>query len=103
MNWLEESGGDLSPYERILLSSVVARELEQVSADTVSIAFQPTTPGFRGLNDRFLADRERLLKGGLRVGDLVVAQGLVPPSQPASPWAACVPKLCTQCIGTHAW
>jgi DEAD/DEAH box helicase domain-containing protein len=46
-----------------LLPSVVASELEQVAADAIRIAFHPTTPGFRGLIDRVLADRERLLKG----------------------------------------
>ena len=46
-----------------MLPSVVASELEQVAADAIRTAFQPTTPGFRGLIDRFLADRERLLKG----------------------------------------
>jgi hypothetical protein len=46
-----------------LLPSVVAIELEQVAADAIRTAFDPTTPGFRGLIDRFLADRERLLKG----------------------------------------
>jgi DEAD/DEAH box helicase domain-containing protein len=46
-----------------LLPSVVASELEQVAADAISTAFHPTTPGFAGLIDRFLADRERLLKG----------------------------------------
>jgi len=46
-----------------LLPSVVASELEQVAADAIRIAFHPSTPGFRGLIDRFLADRERLLKG----------------------------------------
>jgi DEAD/DEAH box helicase domain-containing protein len=46
-----------------LLPSVVASELEQVARDTIRTAFHPTTPGFAGLIDRFLADRERLLKG----------------------------------------
>ena len=46
-----------------MLPSVVASELEQVAADAIRTAFHPTTPGFRGLIDRFLADRERLLKG----------------------------------------
>ena len=46
-----------------MLPSVVASELEQVAADAISTAFHPTTPGFAGLIDRFLADRERLLKG----------------------------------------
>ena len=46
-----------------MLPSVVASELEQVAADAIRTAFHPTTPGFRGLIDRFLADRERLFKG----------------------------------------
>jgi len=47
----------------LMLPSVVASELEQVAADAIRTAFHPTTPGFRGLIDRFLADRARLLKG----------------------------------------
>ena len=46
-----------------MLPSVVASELEQVAADAIRTAFHPTTPGFAGLIERFLADRERLLKG----------------------------------------
>jgi DEAD/DEAH box helicase domain-containing protein len=46
-----------------LLPSVVASELEQVAADAIRTAFHPTTPGFSGLIDRFLADRQRLVKG----------------------------------------
>jgi DEAD/DEAH box helicase domain-containing protein len=46
-----------------LLPSVVASELEQVAADAIRTAFHPTTAGFAGLIDRFLADREQLLKG----------------------------------------
>jgi DEAD/DEAH box helicase domain-containing protein len=46
-----------------LLPSVVASELEQVAADAIRTAFHPTTPGFSGLIDRFLADREQLFKG----------------------------------------
>ncbi|MCT0225546.1 DEAD/DEAH box helicase [Synechococcus sp. CS-1328] len=46
-----------------MLPSVVASELEQVACDAIRTAFHPTTPGFAGLIDRFLADRERLLKG----------------------------------------
>jgi hypothetical protein len=46
-----------------VLSSVVASELEQVASDAIRTAFHPTTPGFSGLIDRFLADREQLLKG----------------------------------------
>ena len=46
-----------------MLPSVVASELEQVAADAIRTAFHPTTPGFRGLIDRFLAEREQLLKG----------------------------------------
>jgi hypothetical protein len=42
---------------------VVASELEQVAADAIRTAFHPTTPGFSGLIDRFLADRQRLIKG----------------------------------------
>ena len=46
-----------------MLPSVVASELEQVAADAIRTAFHPTTPGFAKLIDRFLADREQLLKG----------------------------------------
>ena len=46
-----------------MLPSVVASELEQVARDAIRTAFHPTTPGFAGLIDRFLADRERRLKG----------------------------------------
>jgi DEAD/DEAH box helicase domain-containing protein len=46
-----------------LLPSVVASELEQVASDAIRTAFHPTTPGFAGLIDRFLAEREQLLKG----------------------------------------
>ena len=46
-----------------MLPSVVTSELEQVAADAVHTAFHPTTPGFRGLIERFLGERERLLKG----------------------------------------
>ena len=46
-----------------MLPSVIASELEQVAADTIRTAFHPTTPGFAGLIDRFLADSEGLLKG----------------------------------------
>ncbi len=45
-----------------MLPSVVASELEQVAKDAIS-TFHPTTPGFSGLIERFLADREQLLKG----------------------------------------
>ena len=38
-------------------------ELEQVAADAIRTAFHPTAPGFSGLIDRFLADRQRLIKG----------------------------------------
>ncbi|MCP9786562.1 DEAD/DEAH box helicase, partial [Cyanobium sp. N5-Cardenillas] len=46
-----------------ILPSVVAAELEQVARDALTTAFHPTTPGFEGLIDRFLADRDRLVKG----------------------------------------
>jgi DEAD/DEAH box helicase domain-containing protein len=46
-----------------MLPSVIASELEQVAADAIRTAFHPTTPGFAGLIDRFLADRQRLVKG----------------------------------------
>ena len=45
-----------------MLPSVVASELEQVACDAIRTAFHPTTPRFKGLIDRFLADRERLFK-----------------------------------------
>ena len=34
-----------------------------MAADAIRTAFHPTTPGFAGLIDRFLAEREQLLKG----------------------------------------
>ena len=46
-----------------MLPSVVTSELEQVAADAIRTAFHPTTPGFRGLIERFLEERGRLLKG----------------------------------------
>ena len=46
-----------------MLPSVVASELEQVACDAIRTAFHPTTLGFKGLIDRFLADRDQLLKG----------------------------------------
>ena len=46
-----------------LLPSVVTSELEQVAIDAIRTAFHPTTPGFHGLIERFLGERERLLKG----------------------------------------
>ena len=46
-----------------MLPSVVASELEQVAQDAIRTAFHPTTLGFQGLIERFLADRDRLLKG----------------------------------------
>ncbi|TGG96239.1 MAG: DEAD/DEAH box helicase [Aphanocapsa feldmannii 277cV] len=46
-----------------MLPSVVVAELEQVARDAIRTAFHPTTPGFEGLIDRFLNDRERLFKG----------------------------------------
>jgi hypothetical protein len=39
-----------------------AQLLEQVAADAIRTAFHPTTPGFADLIDRFLADRQRLIK-----------------------------------------
>ncbi|MFM9088855.1 MAG: hypothetical protein ACKOPT_12095 [Cyanobium sp.] len=41
-----------------------AQLLEQVAADAIRTAFHPTTPGFSGLIDRFLADRQRLTGAG---------------------------------------
>ncbi|MFZ9754189.1 MAG: DEAD/DEAH box helicase [Cyanobium sp.] len=46
-----------------MLPSVVASELEQVATEAIRTAFHPTTPGFAGLIDRFLADRDQLFKG----------------------------------------
>gem|GEM_PF-1941651 len=37
--------------------SVIASELEHVAADAINTTFHPTTPRFRELIDRFLADR----------------------------------------------
>jgi DEAD/DEAH box helicase domain-containing protein len=53
----------VQPAGRPILPSVVASELEQVATDAIRTAFHPTTPGFSGLIDRFLADRQRLIKG----------------------------------------
>ena len=44
-----------------MLPSVVASELEQVACDAIRTAFHPTTPGFRGLIDRFLQQRLDLM------------------------------------------
>ena len=46
-----------------MLPSVLASELEQVVKDAISTSFHPTTPGFSGLIERFLANRENLIKG----------------------------------------
>ena len=46
-----------------MLPSVLASELEQVAKDAIRTSFHPTTPGFRDLIDRFLADRDQLFKG----------------------------------------
>jgi len=62
-----------------MLPSVVASELEQVAADAIHTAFHPTTPGFTGLIDRFLAERERLLKVAF------VRSGLPQPEDSAQP------------------
>ena len=53
--WARRSAPTLHP-------SVVVSELEQVAAEAIRTASHPTTPGFTGLIDRFLADRERLLR-----------------------------------------
>jgi DEAD/DEAH box helicase domain-containing protein len=45
------------------LPSVVASELEQVAANVIPTACHPTTPGFKALLARILADRERLFEG----------------------------------------
>jgi DEAD/DEAH box helicase domain-containing protein len=39
-----------------LLHSGLASQLEQVACDAIRTALHPTTPGFAGLLDRFLAD-----------------------------------------------
>ena len=46
-----------------MLPSVVANELEQVAKDAIRTSFHPTTPGFTGLIERFLAKRDQLFKG----------------------------------------
>ena len=46
-----------------MLPSVLASELEQVVKDAISTSFHPTTPGFSGLIERFLSNRENLIKG----------------------------------------
>jgi len=56
-----------------LLPSVVVSELEQVAADAIRTAFHPTTPGFTGLIDRFLADRQSLIKGPYVTGSRQLA------------------------------
>lgn len=55
----------IAPATRLsnLLPSVVASELEQVAGDAIRTAFPPTTTGFTGLIQRFLANREQLFKG----------------------------------------
>jgi DEAD/DEAH box helicase domain-containing protein len=58
-----------------MLPSVVASELEQVARDALQTAFHPTTPGFKGLIDRFLADRQRLVKGPFITAALPFQQG----------------------------
>jgi DEAD/DEAH box helicase domain-containing protein len=45
-----------------MLPSVGAAELEKVAADAICTTFHPSTHGFSGLIDRFLADRQRLIK-----------------------------------------
>ena len=47
----------------IQISEVLAALRSRLAAEAIRTAFHPTTPGFRGLIDRFLADRERLFKG----------------------------------------
>ena len=46
-----------------MIPSVLASELEQIVKDAISTSFHPTTPGFSGLIERFLANREHLIKG----------------------------------------
>ncbi len=46
-----------------MLPPVVASESEQVAADAIRTAFHPTTPGSRGLIDRFLAGPRAAHKG----------------------------------------
>ena len=46
-----------------MLPSVLASELEKVAKDALHTSFHPTTPGSRGLIDRFLANRDQLFKG----------------------------------------
>jgi len=61
-----------------MLPSVVASELEQVARDALQTAFPPTTPGFKGLIDRFLADRQRLVKGPFISAALALPAGSAP-------------------------
>ncbi len=46
-----------------MIPSVLASELEKIVKDSISTSFHPTTPGFRDLIKRFLANRENLIKG----------------------------------------
>src|SRR5690606_8189115 len=42
---------------------IVSQQITQGVADFLRAAFPATTPGFNGLIDRFLADRDRVFKG----------------------------------------
>ncbi len=46
-----------------MIPSVLASELEQIVKDAILTSFHTTTPGFRGFIERFLANREHLIKG----------------------------------------
>jgi hypothetical protein len=46
-----------------------------VAADAIRTAFHPTTPGFSGLIDCFLTDRQHLIKGACVSPALVSPQG----------------------------
>lgn len=58
-----------------MLPSVVARALEQLAAAAIRTAFHPTPPGFAGLVNRFLDDRQRLFKGPYVPVALPIHQG----------------------------
>ena len=75
-----------------MLPSVVASELEQVAADAIRTAFHPTTPGFSGLIDRFLAEREQLLKGPYVSGALPFHQGTGRKAKPTRLWHEHAPE-----------
>ena len=72
-----------------MLPSVVASELEQVARDALQTAFHPTTPGFKGLIDRFLADRQRLV---ITLAALTLPPAAAPPPPKTAPGGSDAPS-----------